>query len=97
MKPLILLEQAQCYFQKVITEKEGIVTANEYMPGDFVSMYQFVAKRYGHLPTGFRREAKSNRYRCGTIFDDASMGIIWVKDQVSLGTFEALSSKRWFE
>ena len=31
-------------FQQTIAEKEGILAANEYMPGDFVSMDQFVAK-----------------------------------------------------
>ena len=83
--------------QKAIAEKEGILAANEYMPGDFVSMDQFVVRTPGRLPTGFGREAKSNRYHGGTIFNDASTGIIWVENQVSLGAFETISSKTRFE
>ena len=60
-------------------------------------MDQFVVKTPGRLPTGYGREAKSNRYQGVTIFNDASTGIIWVENQVSLGAFETISSKSRFE
>ena len=83
--------------QEAIAEKEGILAANEYLPGDFVSMDQFVVKTPGRLPTGYGREGKLNRYHGGTIFNDASTGIIWVENQISLGAFETISSKSRFE
>lgn len=84
-------------FQKAIAEKEGILAANEYIPGDFVSIDQFVVMTSGRLPTGFGKEAKLNRYHGGTIFNDASTGLIWVKSQVLLGAFKTISSKSRFE
>ena len=47
--------------QQAIAEKEGILAANEYMPGDCVSMDQFVVKTPGCLPTGYGRKGPSNR------------------------------------
>ena len=38
--------------QKAIEEKQGILSANKYAPGDFVSMDQFVSQTTGRLPTG---------------------------------------------
>ncbi len=83
--------------QKAIEEKEGILAANKYCAGDFVSMDQFVCRTSGRLPTGYGREGPTNRYHGGIIFNDAATGIIWVENQVSLGAAETLMSKERFE
>ena len=83
--------------QKVIAEKQCILAANEYMPGDFVSTDQFVVKTPGRLPNGYGRESTKNKYHGGTIFEDAASGIIWIENQVSLGAFETIGSKQKFE
>ena len=83
--------------QKAIEEKQGILSANKYAPGDFVSMDQFVSQTTGRLPTGYGRERPENRYHGGTIFNDAATGIIWVENQISLGASETVLSKQSFE
>ena len=83
--------------QKTIKEKEGILVADQYIPDDFVSMDQFVVKTPGRLPTGFGRGGPPNRYHGGTIFNDAATGIIWVKNQVSMGSGDTIMSKACFE
>ena len=67
------------------------------MPGDFVSMDQFVVKTPGRLPTGYGREGVTNRYTGGTIFNDDGSGAIWVENQCSLGAGETLMGKQCFE
>ena len=83
--------------QQIIKEKEGILAADKYEAGDFVSMDQFVVKTPGRLPTGYGREAPGNRFHGGTIFNDAATGIIWVENQISLGAGETILSKSRFE
>ena len=83
--------------QQVIKEKEGILAADKYEAGDFVSMDQFIVKTPGRLPTGFGREGIDNRFHGGTIFNDAATGTIFVENQVSLGAGETLMSKAIFE
>ena len=86
--------------QEAIAEKEGILAANEYMPGDFVSMDQFVLQTPGCLPTGFGREARSNCYHGGMIFNVDLTGIICVKGKYYLVFLRQLvpcaNSKRGF-
>ena len=83
--------------KKAIMEKQGILSANQYEPGDHVSMDQFVSQTTGRLPTGYGRERPENRYHGGTIFNDAATGIIWVENQISLGAGETIMSKHSFE
>lgn len=80
-----------------IEEKKGILACEQYEVGDFVSMDQYISKTSGRLPTGYGREKPENRYSGGTIFNDAASGAIWVENQVSLGAFETVMSKRKFE
>ena len=63
-----------------VKEKEEILAAEKYKPGDFVSMDQFVSRTPGRLPTGYGREAVHNRCHGGTIFNDAASGIIFVEN-----------------
>ena len=80
-----------------IEEKQGILACEKYEVGDRVSMDQYVVKTPGRLPTGYGRERPENKYTGGTIFNDAASGAIWVENQVSLGAFETVMSKRKFE
>jgi hypothetical protein len=80
-----------------VEEKAGILSANQYQPGDFVSMDQFVSGTPGRLFTGYGREAQHNRFQGGTIFNDAASGAIRVEHQVSLGAGETICAKERFE
>ena len=83
--------------QLAVEEKAGILSANQYQPGDFVSMDQFVSGTPGRLFTGYGREAQHNRFQGGTIFNDAASGAIRVEHQVSLGAGETICAKERFE
>lgn len=83
--------------QQAIKEKEGILAADRYEPGDFVSMDQFVCHTPGRRYEGFGREGVNNRFHGGTIFNDAATGAIWVENQVSLGAGETIGAKERFE
>ena len=58
--------------QAAVKEKEGILAAEQYKPGDYVSMDQYISKTPDRLPTGFGREGPDNRYHGCTIFNDAA-------------------------
>ena len=60
-----------------------------------MSTNQFVCKTPGRLPTGYGQSG--NRFNCGTIYNDAASGLIWVENQVSLGTSETIMGKERFE
>jgi len=83
--------------QKAVKEKDGILSRDQYKPGDLVSADQFVVNTPGRLPTGYGREASSSRFHGGTIYNDAATGIIWVENQVSLGANETVMGKARFE
>jgi len=83
--------------QLAVEEKAGILSANQYQPGDLVSMDQFVSGTPGRLFTGYGREAQHNRFQGGTIFNDAASGAIRVEHQVSLGAGETICAKERFE
>ena len=83
--------------QHAIEEKEGILSANQYSPGDLVSLDQYVCATPGRLYSGYGREAEHNRFHGGTIFNDAASGAIWIENQVSLGANETVCAKARFE
>ena len=82
---------------KVNESSEGAISRDQYQPGDFVSIDQYVVKTPGRLPTGFGQESEQNMYHGGTIFRDAASKYIHVSNQVSLGAGETVLSKRNFE
>ena len=83
--------------QSAVEEKEGILAAEKYLPGDFVSIDQYIVRTPGRLPTGYGREGPDSRYHGGTIFHDAATDIIHVENQVSLNAGETVWSKKKFE
>ena len=71
--------------------------AEQYMPGEFVPMNQFVDKTPGRLPTVIGREGPSNRYHGGTIFNDVVTCIILIEKQVSMGYRVTIMLKTCFK
>jgi hypothetical protein len=49
------------------------------------------------LPEGYGSESKERRFRGGTIYNDAALGLIWVENQFSLGANETVMGKAHFE
>jgi hypothetical protein len=82
---------------RLLEDREGAITRDQYNVGDFVSTNQFICKTPGRLLTGYGRESQDHRYQGGTIFNDAAPGLIWVKNQVSLGANETVMGKARFE
>ena len=82
---------------RLIDDREGAITRDQYNVGDFVSTDQFICKTPGRLPTGYGRESQDRRFQGGTIYNDAASGLIWVENQVSLGANETVMGKARFE
>jgi hypothetical protein len=49
------------------------------------------------LPTKYGRESQNHRFQSGTIFNNAASGLIWVKNQVSLGANKMVMGKACFK
>jgi transposase InsO family protein len=82
---------------RLLDDREGAITRDQYNVGDFVSTDQFICKTPGRLPTGYGRESQDRRFQGGTIYNDAASGLIWVENQVSLGANETVMGKARFE
>jgi hypothetical protein len=77
-----------------IPESEGALSRNRYGVGDFVSTDQFICKTLGRLPEqGYGRGSNDRRFQGGTIYNDATSGLIWVENQFSLGANETVMDK----
>ncbi len=73
-------------------DSEGAISRDQLEVGDFVSTDQFVCRTPGRLPSGYGLEGRNGRFHGGTIYNDATSGLIWVENQVSLGVKNVLSS-----
>ena len=82
---------------KAIVERQGCISADKYLPGDCVSIDQYVVKTPCRLPQGYGRERDSNKFHGGTIFRDAASKVIRAENQVSLGAGETVTAKLRFE
>ena len=82
---------------KAIPEREGCISTEKDLPGNFVSMDQYVVRTPGRLPWGNGRERDCNKFHGGTIFRDAVSKVIFVENQVSLGAGDTVTSKLCFE
>jgi hypothetical protein len=78
-------------------DSEGAISRNRLEVGDFVSTDQFICRTPGWLPSGYGCEGCNGRFHDGTIYNDAASGLIWVENQVSLGTSETIMGKERFE
>ncbi len=82
---------------RLLDNREGAITRDQYNVGDFVSPDQFICKTPGRLPTRYGQESQDCRFQGGTIYNDAASGLIWVENQVSLGANETVMGKACFE
>ena len=80
-----------------VLDKEGLPSRDKYEVGDYVSTDQFFVRTPGRLPNGYGRERRDNRFHGGTIYNDASSGLIWVEKQVFLGANKTVLGKSQFE
>ncbi len=62
-----------------------------------MSTDQFICRTPGQLPSGYGHEGHTGRFHGGTIYNDATSGLIWVENQVSLGASETIMGKERFE
>jgi hypothetical protein len=83
--------------RRILNNREGAITRDQYNVGDFVSIDQFICKMPGPLPTGYGHESQDRHFQGGTIFIDAASGLIWVENQVSLGANKIVMGKACFE
>ncbi len=82
---------------QLLDDCKGAITRDQYNVGNFVSTDQFICKTPGRLPTGYGWESQDCPFQSGTIFNDAASGLIWVKNQVSLGVNDTIMGKACFE
>jgi hypothetical protein len=82
---------------QLLEDREGAITRDQYNAGDFVTTDQFICKMPRCLPTGYGRESQDHHFQGGTIFNYAASGLIWVKNQVSLGASETAMGKACFK
>ena len=80
-----------------VPDKEGVLSWYKYKTGDFVSADQFFMKTSGWIQSIFCREGLNILFHGGTILSDDANGIIWVKNQISLGSGETVMGKQQFE
>jgi hypothetical protein len=80
-----------------IPEKEMSLKHGDIMPGDMVSIDQYVSTMPGRLPKTFGKEPKKDKYTGGTLFVDHASGYIYLRHQVSLRVGETLKVKHAFE
>ena len=61
-----------------------------------MSADQFLVNKPGRFPTGYGRESSSSRFLVVTVYNDAATGIIWVFNNLSLGSSETVLVKERF-
>jgi hypothetical protein len=77
--------------------EDAVLRAGDLLPGDKVSIDQYISALPGQLPHTKGKESKKDRYHGGTIFMDHSSQYFYLQNQVSLTTGETLQSKRIFK
>ena len=82
---------------KHVQRKNGIIARKKYEVGDVFYTDQFVVRTPGRLPTGYGRNRHHNCFIGGTIYNDATSGLIWVDNQISLGANETVLGKLRFK
>jgi hypothetical protein len=64
---------------------------------DFISTDQLICRTLSQLPEGYVHESADWHFQGGTICNDATSGLIWAENQVSLGANETVMGKTHFE
>ena len=78
---------------KPLPEKEGSFTRYKNEVGYVVFTDQFICKTPGRLTTSYVREPLERCFQGGTIYNGAALVMIWVENQVSLVSNEAVVGK----
>jgi hypothetical protein len=74
-----------------------LIRQGDLLPGECVSIDQYISALPGRLPNTKGKELKSNQYNGGTIFVDHATTLIYLKHQVSLNSGETLQAKKSLE
>ena len=82
---------------KNLTEKEGALSHDKIEIGYFVSTDHFFLNTPCSLCTGYGREPSDCSFQGGTICNDASSILVWVENQVSLGSNNTVMGKSRFD
>ena len=77
-----------------LPDKHMHLRANDILPGDCVSIDQYMSSLPGRLAHTFGKEKKKDRYCGGTLFVDHASGLVHLRHQESLRVGETLVSKR---
>ena len=78
-------------------EHQNVIAAERLQPGDQIHVDNYESSVHGHLTHTYGKEKWHQCYCGGTIFYDASSGLIKVYHQSSLDADSTLTSKRLFE
>ena len=70
---------------------------DKYKSGDFVSFNKFTVKTPGRLSSGYGQEVPNIRFHGVRIYNYATYGVIWIENQVSLGSGETVMINIKFE
>ena len=82
---------------KPLAEKEGDLSRDKVEVEYFVSTDKLFCKTPVSLRTGYGRESSDRGFQGGTIYNDAASSLIWVGNQVSLGSNNTVIGKSRFD
>ena len=77
--------------------EQMILREGNVMPGDCVSIDQYISALPGRLPHTKGKESQTERFNGGTIFVDHATTLMYLRHQVALTAGETLRSKLEFE
>ncbi len=63
-----------------------MISTDKYLPGNFVSMDQYMVREPGQFPMDYNHAREANMFHGGTILCNAASKVIHVENQVSIGT-----------
>jgi len=82
---------------KAIDSNAGVLSADCYEPGDWISTDQFVVHTPGRLLSGYGRKGPGQCFHGGTIYADAASRLVDVQLQVSLNAGKTVMGKSRFK
>ncbi len=83
-------------FSRILILREPLVTTGWKLGILCLQINLFVGLLVG-VSSGYGCESRDGRFHGGTIYNDATSGLIWVENQVSLGASETIMGKERFE
>lgn len=83
--------------KKVVKDRQGVMKADNLLPGQRVSVDHFVCSTKGRLTHTQGKEDPKTQYCGGALFVDHASGYIFIQEQVHLNTHETIDAKQQFE